>query len=307
MKTKYPRAAAIAAAALLPLAVPTAAQADDALSEPVLMHLKDHPDLSLAWKGDTAVLDTEGDRWAFRSVESYDDLGEYLIVHDATGQCLSVADATEQSDDESSASSEDAVESTEETETDAEASARPEGTEFSDERSETAAESSEAAEDTTEAAEETEGTTESSDKTDAETDAEPQKEGDTNAPLTLTDCADAIEWTIVLNDNKDDYRFATPDGRYLGIDRDADVTEGAEVFAVAVKSSRHAQEWRFETPVEPTPEPSTPEQTTPVAQPNLPQTGVGVAAIGGVGLAAVAAGGAMALWWRRRALRGGQW
>lgn len=287
MKTKYPRAAAIAAAALLPLAVPTAAQADDALSEAVLMHLKDRPDLSLAWQSETAVLSTEGDRWAFKPVEAYDDLGEYLIVHDATGQCLTVADATERTGTESSEQSDDTAESAEETEAgvETEVSAQPEGTERSEERSETAAESSD------------------------EADAETQEGDETNAPVTLTDCADAIEWSIVLNDNKDDYRFATPDGRYLGIDRDADAAEGTEVFAVAVKSSRHAQEWRFETPVEPepTPEPSTPEQTTPAAQPTLPQTGVGMAAIGGVGLAAIATGGAMALWWRRRALRGDQW
>jgi LPXTG-motif cell wall-anchored protein len=233
MRSLHPRAAALAAAALLPLAVPAPVHAAELPGEPVLMHLKGHPELSLAWTGERAELAAEGDTWSFTPVEALRDLGSHLIVHEETGRCLSAAPATDGAD---------------------------------------------------------------------------------TAPVTLADCADATRWTVVFDDvpAHEDYRFTTPEGRHLGIEDSAEAVEGAEVLLVDTEASRHEQEWRFEAPP-PEPEPSTPppaEETTPEpvppAEPKLPQTGSGVAALGGAGLAAVAAGAVMLMWWRRRTLRG-QW
>ncbi len=292
MKTIYSRGAAIAAAALLPWGMPTAAHAAEMPDEAVLMYLKHHAELPLAWTGETAALSADGDGWTFRSVESFQDLGEYLIVHDESGRCLTPAE----SPDESGAAD------------------GPDGTESWDRTG--ASDGAESAGGTGASQE-----TESSSRVEGQAPEGKHQDRDEHvafAPVTLGECAGAAEWTVVFDDAKvnEDYRFATPDGFYLGLKPGDDAVEGAEVFAVDVKSSKHSQEWRFAVPHEPPPgeeppgeeppgeEPSEPADTTPVAQPTLPQTGAGMTIVGAVGLTAVAAGAAMALWWRRRTLRG---
>ncbi|WP_026929175.1 LPXTG cell wall anchor domain-containing protein [Glycomyces tenuis] len=230
MRTFYPRAVLISAAALLPLAAPALAHAAELPAEPVLMHLKDHPELPLAWTGERAELAAEGDAWSFTPVEAFQDLGTHLIVHDETGQCL---------------------------------------------------------------------------------DAGPIPDGAETATVELADCADATPWGVVYNDvpAHQDYRFTTPEGHYLGIERGSQAAAGTEVLVVAVPSSVHAQEWQFADVPEQTPSTPPPaEETTaaPAAEPKLPQTGAGVAALSGAGVVAVAAGAAMVLWLRRRTLRD-QW
>ncbi|HLU29131.1 MAG TPA: LPXTG cell wall anchor domain-containing protein [Glycomyces sp.] len=277
MKTIYSRGAAIAAAALLPWGMPTAAHAAEMPDEAVLMYLKHHAELPLAWTGDSVALSADGDRWTFKAVESFQDLGEHLIVHDESGRCLT-AHEIEASDE-------------------AEPSDR---TELSDQSG--AVEEPESS-----------GGAESSEETEARTPEYGEHKDVEYAPVTLGDCAGATEWTVVYDDAKvnQDYRFATPDGFYLGLEPGAEAVEGAEVHAVGVESSKHSQEWRFAAPHEPPPgeepeeEPSEAVGTTPVAaRPELPRTGAGMTIVGGVGLTAVAAGAAMALWWRRRTLRG---
>lgn len=229
MGTFCSRALALSAAALLPWAAP--AHAAELSAEPVLMHLKEHPDLSLAWNGERAELAAEGDAWTFTPIEALQDLGAYLIVHDRTGRCLT---------------------------------------------------------------------------------AEPMSLGAETAPVALVDCADAEPWALAYDDvpAHQDYRFATDEGHYLGIEDSGEAAAGGEVLVVDRDASRHGQEWRFEAvPDEETPSTPPPaEETTdpPAARPELPQTGAGVAAVGGVGLASIAAGVAMVLWWRRRTLPG-QW
>ncbi|WP_211116263.1 hypothetical protein [Glycomyces buryatensis] len=144
-------------------------------------------------------------------------------------------------------------------------------------------------------------------------------DGDT-APLELVDCVDAEPWEIVHDDaaGHDDYRFVTPDGLLLGIERQSQADRGSAVMAVDVDASQHAQEWRLAAesgpeapPTEQTPSPSespSPGEnveaptTDPVAA-TLPSTGPGLAVAVSGGVVAVAAGAVAVIWWRRRALR----
>ncbi|WP_198587015.1 SKG-like transmembrane protein [Glycomyces xiaoerkulensis] len=89
MRSQLAKAAFIAAAAALPIAVP--AQAEEASAPQVHLHLKDHSDLALAWDGESAVLAEEGDEWSLVPVEALLDLGVHMIVHEPTGECLSAA------------------------------------------------------------------------------------------------------------------------------------------------------------------------------------------------------------------------
>lgn len=269
MRTIYSRGAAIAAAALLPWGMPAAAHAAEMPDEAVLMHLKHHAELPLAWNGESVELSADGDGWTFKAIESFQDLGEHLIVHDESGRCLTLREP--------------------------EAMDEPGWSERTG----------------------SSGQTESWDGGESPEAQVPEGGGRENVelvPVTLGGCADATEWTVVFDDAKvnQDYRFVTPDGLHLGLAPGAEVVEGAEVQAVGVESSKHSQEWRFAAPHEPPADeepsevPSEPVGTTPaaVARPTLPQTGAGMTIVGGVGLTAVAAGAAMALWWRRRTLRG---
>ena len=58
------------------------------------------------------------------------------------------------------------------------------------------------------------------------------------------------------------------------------------------------------TPKQPSETPPVTPPVNPPGQKTLPQTGAGMTIVGAVGLTAVAAGAAMALWWRRRTLHG---
>lgn len=295
MKTIYSRGAAIAAAALLPWGMPTAAHAAEMPDEAVLMYLKNHAELPLAWTGEAVALSADGDAWTFRAVESFQDLGEYLIVHDESGRCLTLAEEADETTASGRTESADDAAAADLAEADEQAESSGQGG-------------------SSEEAESADGP-ESYAQVEGQAPEGKHKDKDVAfAPVTLDECAGATEWAVVFDDAKvnEDYRFVTPDGLYLGLKPGADAVEGAEVFAVDVKSSKHSQEWRFAVPHEPPPteepspseEPSEPVGTTPVAQPTLPQTGAGMTIVGAVGLTAVAAGAAMALWWRRRTLHG---
>ncbi|HEX2144287.1 MAG TPA: hypothetical protein VHG10_07260, partial [Glycomyces sp.] len=69
------------------------------------------------------------------------------------------------------------------------------------------------------------------------------------APALLADCADAIAWLVEFDtaQGHKDYRFATPDGHFLGLVEDGDAVEGAEVLAVEpdMNDSLHIQEWLY--------------------------------------------------------------
>nr|WP_277605453.1 LPXTG cell wall anchor domain-containing protein [Glycomyces sp. L485] len=130
--------------------------------------------------------------------------------------------------------------------------------------------------------------------------------GGTTAPVELVDCAVATRWSAVFDERQShqDWRFITPDGYYLGLDR---LTEalGTEVLVKEVPSSLHNQEWLLasipEQAVSPPADPA--PRADPVAQPRLPQTGIGIAVVAAAGIAAVAAGAVLTLWWRRRVIR----
>lgn len=137
--------------------------------------------------------------------------------------------------------------------------------------------------------------------------------GEETVPVTLADCADALAWQAAFDDAPfhDDYRFAAPEGHFLGLEQDADVVEGAQVHAVLeTTGSKHHQEWHLAVPDAPPSESPTPSlsaeapTSAAAAQPQLPSTGTGLGAVAGAGAVALAGGAALLMWWqRRRALR----
>jgi len=266
------RSAALTAASLVLWGSP--AQAGPVPEGPVWMHLKNYPDLPLAWvEGEGARLQAAGSAWVLEPVqeEALVGVGEFRIVHDESGECLDAGelydgvhaklDLVDCADADPWTVTYDTAVSNSDFRF-----ATPEGYLLGLEHDEAPAE-----DDTTE-----DGAI-----------AEAPPEDDATAEVTLEE--------------------ATPEAGAIE-EHSAIPTEGAEVFAVDMPFSKHSHEWLFATapvvpPETPSPTPSTESPAAPAA-PQLPQTGAALGAAVGAGAFALAGGTALVLWWqRRRALR----
>ncbi|GAA2283706.1 hypothetical protein GCM10009853_042840 [Glycomyces scopariae] len=88
MKALILRTSAVTAVSVLAWAAPAQAQPQTLPVEPVKLYLKEHEPIPLAEEGGAIVLSADFDLWSFRSVEAFQEIGEFQIVHDESGRCL---------------------------------------------------------------------------------------------------------------------------------------------------------------------------------------------------------------------------